>query len=280
MQLNILSLDLEDWYLSYDSSQIHPDKWASLESRVERNTTIFLDFLDQRKQKATFFILGYIAEKHPDLIKRISAAGHEIGYHSYFHALPVKQGAKTFEEDLVSGLGLLEDITEKKIQCYRAPMFSLCKDSAWTIPILLKHGITISSSYKAFTPFNHHSIPHLPFLFEHNGQFLIEFPLNRQKMMGLKIIYSGSGYFRLLPLWIIKYLFGHHSYNMTYFHPRDFDNNVPSTSLLPSYRNVMSRYGNAGTLTKLQSTLERFPFMSICEASERLDKNSLQIVKI
>jgi len=251
-----------------------------MESRVESNTAIFLDFLSKRKQKATFFVLGWIAEKHPFLIKKISEAGHEIGYHSYFHALPVKQGANAFEQDLVRGLGLLEDITGKKINFYRAPMFSLCKESAWTIPILLKHGITISSSYKAYKPFNIHTIPHLPFLFENNGRYLLELPLNRQKMLGMKIVYSGSGYIRLLPIWIIEYLFGRHSYNMSYFHPRDFDTQVPATPLLPSYRNFMSRYGNAGALLKLDSLLQKLPFISIGEAGERLKMDTLQVVRV
>lgn len=280
MQLNILSFDIEDWYLSYESSQIPPATWSAMECRVESNTTIVLDFLERKKQKATFFILGWIAEKHPQLIKKIADQGHEIGYHSYYHELPVKQVAKAFEEDLVKGLGILEDITNKKICCYRAPMFSLCKKSLWTIPILLKHGINISSSYKVYQSVNNHTIPKYPFLFENNGQYLYEFPLNRQKLSVVKLVYSGSGYFRILPLQIIKYLFAQSSYNLSYFHPRDFDLQVPYSPLLPLYRNLMSRYGNAGTIPKLESLLTEFQFLSIGDAKMLVDKEGLQVISI
>ena len=178
--INILSIDLEDWFLSYDSSQISYDKWPLLESRVEQNTRTILDLLARHNQKATFFILGWIAERHQDLIKEISDAGQEIGYHSYHHAIPVNQGKEAFEDDLVKGLSLLEKITGKPVRLYRAPMFSLCNASAWTIPILSKNGITISSSYKSHHPFNNHRIPSSPFYFEHEGRQLMELPLNRR----------------------------------------------------------------------------------------------------
>ncbi len=266
--------------MSYDSSQISYDKWPLLESRVEQNTRTILDLLARHNQKATFFILGWIAERHQDLIKEISDAGQEIGYHSYHHAIPVNQGKEAFEDDLVKGLSLLEKITGKPVRLYRAPMFSLCNASAWTIPILLKHGITISSSYKSHHPFNNHRIPSSPFYFEHEGRQLMELPLNRMRFPLLNLVYTGSGYFRMLPLWLIKFLFDRNTYNMTYFHPRDFDENVPFTKLLPVYRNWMNSFGNSTTSIKLEELLKMFTFLTLSEAASQLRNSDLPVVKI
>lgn len=278
--INILSIDLEDWFLSYDSSQINYDKWPELESRVCQNTRTILELMAKYNQKATFFILGWIAERHQELIKEISEAGHEIGYHSYYHAIPVNQGVEAFEDDLVKGLSLLRSIIGKPVRLYRAPMFSLCNASAWTIPILLKHGITISSSYKSHHPFNDHRIPSTPFYFEHEGRQLMELPLNRIRLPFLNLVYTGSGYFRMLPLWLIKFLFDRNAYNMTYFHPRDFDEKVPFTNLLPVYRNWMNSYGNKSTSVKLAALLLSRNFLTTGEAALQLKNEDLQIVKV
>jgi polysaccharide deacetylase family protein (PEP-CTERM system associated) len=278
--INILSIDIEDWFLSYDSSQIGYDMWPELESRVGQNTRSILKLLANHNQKATFFILGWIAERHQELIKEISKAGHEIGYHSYYHAMPVNQGMEAFEVDLVKGLDLLRKITGKPVKLYRAPMFSLCNASAWTIPILLKHGITMSSSYKSHHPFNDHRIPSTPFYFEHEGNKLMELPLNRMKVPFFNLVYTGSGYFRVLPLWLINRLFDRNAYNMTYFHPRDFDEQVPFTNLLPVYRNWMNRLGNRSTSAKLEALLSSRTFLTVGEAAVQLKKDKLAVVKV
>ncbi len=279
LHLNILSFDIEDWYLSYDSSQISYDKWPALESRVAHNTRAILELLAKNNQKATFFILGWIAERHQELIKEIAGAGHEIGYHSYHHAIPVNQGVEAFENDLVKGLSLLRKITGKPVVLYRAPMFSLCNASAWTIPILLKHGIRFSSSYKSHNPFSDHRIPSTPFYFEHQDSVLLELPLNRMRFPFLNLVYTGSGYFRTLPLWLIKKMFDRNAYNMTYFHPRDFDENVPFTNLLPVYRNWMNSVGNRSTSCKLEALLSSRTFLTVGEAAGKLKAEDLQIVK-
>jgi len=159
-------------------------------------------------------------------------------------------------------------------------MFSLCNASAWTIPILLKHGITISSSYKSHHPFNDHRIPSTPFYFEHEGSQLMELPLNRIRLPFLNLVYTGSGYFRMLPFWLIKNFFVRNTYNMTYFHPRDFDENVPFTNLLPVYRNLMNRIGNSTTSIKLDELLKLFTFLTLSEAASQLSNTDLPVMKI
>lgn len=280
MRLNLLSIDIEDWYISYDSSQIKPAYWLELESRVEENTRIFLEILSQHGQKATFFILGWIAEQHPALVKKIAEGGHEIGYHSYLHEMPVKQGAEAFEADLVKGLDLLESITGVRPVQYRAPMFSLCHESSWAIPILIRHGIRISSSYKSGQHINHSKVPNAPFRFSHEEGQLIELPLNRLNLPLLNWVYTGSGYFRVLPQALINHLFNRSSYNMVYFHPRDFDINMPSSHLLPAYRNHMNRLGNGSTRPKLEALLHKLTFNTLGEAADLLENNKLATIHL
>lgn len=277
-KLNLLSIDIEEWYLSYDSSQITPAKWPLLESRVEQSTRVFLSLLEKHRQKASFFVLGWVAARHPELVREIAEAGHEIGYHSCEHVLPVNQGPQAFEADLVHGINLLESITGKRPLQYRAPMFSLCHESSWAIPLLMKHGIEISSSYKAYQHINGFKVPNEPFWFEHDGRRLLEFPLNRLNLPLLNWVYTGSGYFRLLPEGIIRRLFSSSDYNMAYFHPRDFDTEVPSTPLLPAYRNKMNRIGNSTTALKLEMLMNEMKFHSLAEGAKLLNGDQLPVI--
>lgn len=264
--MNILSFDVEDWYMSYDSSQIPVGQWASLESRIRPNITSILLFLRQHQVKATFFIMGWVAEHNPDVVRQLASEGHEIGYHSYLHELPAKQGPVLFEEDLIRGLSLLERLTGQKITQYRAPRFSLSAQTAWAIPVLLKHGIQLSSSMKSGRDLNGKHVPDVPFYLEYKGHHLLELPLNQASTLGFRWVYTGSGYFRLLPFSLLKRLYHQHSYNMAYFHPRDFDLKVPSTPLLPFYRNIMCRLGNKSTVPKLSALMQESAFIPLGEA--------------
>ncbi len=264
--MNILSFDIEDWYTSYRSSQLPSSDWLKLDSHVVGNTSIILDFLDRFNQKATFYVLGWIVEQHPGLILEIVKRGHELGYHSYDHQVADEQGPERFEEELVRDLGRIEGLTGKCPLHYRAPIFSTGKNSGWIIPLLLRNGIQSSSSYKAFRRFSHTTIPNEPFYFDHHGNKLAEFPLNRLMLPGIYPVYSGSGYFRVLPVLLLKKLFASHPYNLTYFHPRDFDCEVPYTALLPLYRNVMNRTGNSTTMNKLGILFEHYRFITTSEA--------------
>lgn len=270
--MNILTFDIEPWYLSYSSSQIPISEWDSLPFRAEQVTLELLDFLDNHNQKATFFIMGWLAEKNPNLIKEITLRGHEIGYHSYFHILPENQTKKEFENDLAQGLNLLTKITSRSINLYRAPQFSINEASGWVYPILAKNGITTSSSIrsdiqinKMITP-NSHILVHTP-----NGN-IMEFPLGRYSFLGRNWVYSGGGYIRFFFYYWIHKQFSLRHYNMAYFHPRDFDNHIPSTELLPNYRNWMNRHRNHTTFPKLAQLLQDFKFISLGQAIHEIDR--------
>lgn len=281
-RVNILSFDIESWFLSYESSQIDISQWSQMESRIENNLDIILRFLSTNNTNGTFYVLGWIVEQYPEVIKRIADEGHEIGYHSYYHQLPEMQGPLEFEKDLAKGLELLQKITGKKIVQYRAPRFSFNQNNGWCIPILLKHGITISSSSKSLRKIGSEKIPQTPFYFEYKAKKILELPLNQVSSVGLKWVYTGSGYFRVLPFRLIDHLYKKHEYNMAYFHPRDFDTAVPMTSKLPFYRNIMGRLGNSTTIPKLSNLMASQKFIPVGEAAGYyLEKSEeLPIIKL
>ena len=253
------------------------DKWFTLEKRIESSTSIILSFLKKYNIKATFFVLGWIAEQYPELIRRVAKDGHDIGYHSYYHRLPKNQTKEEFENDLVSGLNLLEQLTNKKITYYRAPNFSL--KNKWMLDCLSDNGIKLSSSIR--NPIHHKGVklPNAPFIFTKNNRELIELPLLTKNLLITKFPYSGSGYFRLLPFNIIKKLLANKQYQMLYFHPRDFDNNVPMPKEFGFIRNMLNTIGTSSVLPKLEKLTEHIKFISISKALEELKAEELERVE-
>jgi len=265
--MNILSFDVEDWYMSYDASQIEVSRWSELPGRIRQNLDDILIFLEEHRTTATFYIMGWVAREYPDVVKKVFSKGHEIGYHSFYHQLPVNQGPDEFEKDLSEGLALLEDLIGEKVVHYRAPRFSLCHRTAWSLPILVGNGIKVSSSVKSVRRFGNEKVPSHPFYFSYNGIQLLELPLNQASFFGINFVYTGSGYFRILPFEVIRQLYDAADYNMAYFHPRDFDTDVPKTDLLPFYRNIMSSLGNNTTANKLSRLMRSRQFITVGQAA-------------
>jgi polysaccharide deacetylase family protein (PEP-CTERM system associated) len=271
--MNILTFDIEDWFLSKDSGKIPFKDWLNIPSRVEHNTNVIIDMLEKHQVQATFFILGWVAQEHPLLVKRIRAAGHTIGYHSFAHQRVNELSPEQFENDLTKGLDVIENILGEKVQYYRAPYFSLDQETPWAVETLLGHGIEVSSSTKSFHTFLNHPIQDAPFVIRHDDHQLIEFPLTRLNVSMIKLVVTGSGYFRVLPLsFILRYLKAHH-YNMFYFHPRDFDANIPYSSRLSLGRNMLNHVGVTHALRKFDRMLSQVPFISIGEAAQYVQQN-------
>lgn len=261
--LHILTFDIEDWYLSYHSSQIPVSMWPEMESRTFRNTERILEILKELGVRATFFILGYEAEKNPELVGRIVSAGHEIGFHSFYHVPPEFQKPDGFEKDLQKGLRLLNQLSGQEIKFYRAPVFSLNTRSVYILSILQKNGIKVSSSAVAGLKIDKQTLPSHPFRWPGG---LVEFPLPALSLGFARFPFSGGGYFRALPLPLMQSFARRRNYNMWYFHPRDFDEHVPTTPLLPWYRNRMTRLGARQSVEKFKNLLKRFRFISLGEA--------------
>lgn len=280
LDINILTVDVEEWFMSYPASQIEPMQWGKLPRRIDKNISDILCFLDQHQQKATFYIMGWVAEQFPDTVDAINHAGHEIGYHSYYHQLPEKQDIKAFEKDLSDGLALIESIINKKVTLYRAPHFSFGFHTGWAIPVLQAHGIEASSSVMSGKTDGLQTIPSSPFYLRYNEMQIIEIPLNRMAFAWNHFVYTGSGFFRICPFALLRRLYNGSSYNMAYFHPRDFDMDVPATPLLPFYRNMMSRVGNSTTMPKLSRLLRQMHFDTVGSALNRLDRNQLPVIHL
>ncbi|MGC8866324.1 MAG: DUF3473 domain-containing protein [Bacteroidales bacterium] len=264
--MHILTFDIEDWYLSYHSSQIPDSKWESLPYRTERNTEIILQFLDDNHLRATFFFLGYEIRKNPNLLRKVYLANHEIGFHGMYHVPPEHSGRIKFAQELKEGLSLMEDLVGEKVIFFRSPGFSWNANCPWFPEVLLEAGIKVSSSIVAGRTLGSLKVPKHPFTFSLNGFSLVEFPLSLYQLISGGIRYSGSGYFRFYPWSFLQKAFSQGEYHILYFHPRDFDTEIPWTDELPLYRNLMNRWGNASTLQKLQRLVNHYPLISLGEA--------------
>ena len=145
--MNILTIDIEDWFHILDQEETSYSKWASYEVRIHNNVDRILEMLDSHYVKATFFCLGWIAEQYPEVIKKIHSSGHHIGSHSNLHVLANKVNYKEFSEDLKASISNIEDLIGVKVDTYRAPGFSINEDSGYVFELLYENGIKTDSSF-------------------------------------------------------------------------------------------------------------------------------------
>lgn len=277
--MNILTFDIEEWFHILDNASTRTEaEWSRYESRIHRNMDLIFQLLDETNSRATFFCLGWVAEKYPDVIKRIDAAGYEVATHSYAHQLAYEQTPAEFTEDLQRSIKALQDVTGKAVRAYRAPGFSIKFLNRWVFPILLENGINMDCS--VFSARRSHGGDAAfgitaPSLIDINGAPLKEFPINTVSIAGQDVIFSGGGYFRLLPYPVIHRFTQKSSYVMTYFHPRDFDHTQPVIDDLGMARRFKSYYGLKGCWPKLHRLLKNFEFLDLAEADRRIDWNAV-----
>ena len=186
--LNGLSIDVEDWFCVYNlSAVIKREDWDKCESRVVKNTERILNVLREYNTKATFFILGWIAERYPEIIHKIDEAGHEIATHGYAHHLLTSLTPEVFEEDLVRSLTVLRKHTQQEIIGFRAPSFTMTKETYWTLEILEKHGIKYDSSVFPIGFHPDYGVKESPLTPYHISSKIIEFPLGCAEVFGLRL---------------------------------------------------------------------------------------------
>lgn len=273
--MNILSFDIEEWFhiLDHPSTRTE-EQWHRFEPRIDANVDRILQLLDDANQRATFFCLGWVARKHPRVVRRIDAAGHEVASHSDTHQLAYEQNQKDFSEDLQVSVSAIEDLTGKKIRAYRAPGFSLTSRNTWVLESLLELGITIDSSLFPARR-SHGGFPEYgqtgPSILRIDGCEIREFPMNTVEIFGKGLVFSGGGYFRLLPYWLIRRWTASSAYVMTYFHPRDFDPGQPVIQDLGAYRRFKSYVGLARAEQKLRALLRDFEFVDLATAERQVD---------
>lgn len=265
--MKILTFDIEDWFHLLDNPETSsPASWGKMPSRVELGVERILTLLSDTGQPATFFCLGWIAEKYPEVIRKIVNNGHHLATHSHTHQLAYDQTRKEFEEDLWRSIDVLQQVTGEKIDTYRAPGFSITLKNLWAFEILDKLGIvTDCSVFPASRA--HGGIPEYsvarPSTLQYGNVELNSLPINTSNVLGQNIVYSGGGYFRLLPSWYLRRRFSKDRYIMTYFHPRDFDPNQPMVPGLGVLRKFKSYVGLSGAYKKLEVILQENQFMDV-----------------
>ncbi len=271
--MNILTFDVEDWYNCDFISRDYD--WSKYEVRIHHGVDSILTELEDLDLKATFLCLGWIAEKHPDVVRKIYTQGHHIGCHSYQHELVSRTDRKDFISDTKKAKQLIEDCIGEKINTFRAPGFSISQKNLWAFEELVNLGFEIDCSifpashdYGGFKDYNISEplVLKLP-----DGRELKEFPMTIHSILGKRIVFSGGGFFRFFPYIFIKHWALKKDYLMTYFHPRDFDPDQPILTSLPPIRKFKSYVGLKRSFKKFQKLLRDFDFISIQDADKIID---------
>lgn len=262
---NAMTIDVEDYFqVSAFAPYISRATWHNQPCRVERNVDAILAMLDDHGVHATFFTLGWLAERYPDLIRRIVAQGHELASHGYDHYRATEQNRAEFLEDVTRTKHLLEDIGGVEVKGYRAPSFSIGENNLWALQCLQEAEYLYSSSIYPIRH-DHYGMPNAPrFAFHPNeGQGLLEVPVTTIRLFNRKLPIGGGGYFRLLPYplsrWCMRQVNRRDGQAcIFYFHPWEIDPDqprVPGITLKTRFRH----YLNLGRMeTRLRSLLKDF----------------------
>ncbi|MDR1055991.1 MAG: polysaccharide deacetylase family protein [Prevotellaceae bacterium] len=274
--MRILTFDIEDWW-AYDYYKIGDKRdWLP---RIDNYLDETLDLLDERNTKATFFILGKLAKDWPKVVTRITSRGHHIGCHSFSHKFWNNSTPKEVAEDTHKALDIIENITGKKVDAYRAPAFSVTEKNSWILSILAENGIeydcSIFPSTRSYGGFPSYKTK-LPSVIHINGTLIKEFPVVTASILGREVAYSGGGYFRMFPYWKIRSLVQENEYVMTYFHIKDFDKDQIRTYRSFEGESAISRYfkkyyGLKGNFSKFCKVVNNFDFISVEQADKMIN---------
>ena len=282
--MNILTFDIEEWFhlLDFDATRTE-NEWKNYEVRIYENVDRILDILDETGTKATFFIIGWVAKTYPDVVRKISQK-YEIGCHTMNHQLVWQQTRAQFKEDVESGVKLLEDITGKKVECFRAPGFSIRESEAWAFETLYDLGIKYDCSVFP-SAHAHGGMPSFPKdapgMIRYNGINIKEFPVSFKTIAGKHLVFSGGGYFRLCPYpFVKKWTSQSGEYLLSYIHPRDLDPGQPVLEGLPLSRRFKSYVGIGRSEKKLRRWLKDFTFVDVHTADTMIDWNNALVLDL
>jgi len=270
MMHNALSVDVEDWFqVGAFERTIDRSDWEGLAHRVERNTDAVLDLFAQAGVTATFFTLGWVAERYPALMRRIAHAGHEVASHGYDHARVFTFTPEQFRADLRKSRAILEDASGQKVTGYRAPSFSIDPRTPWAHPILAEEGYAYSSSVAPIRH-DHYGWPDSPrFAWKPvAGSDLLELPVTTAKLGQRTLAAGGGGFFRLLPYgfsrWAIRQVNGQAQRPaIIYFHPWEIDPDQPRVAGAP-LRSRVRHYTNLSVMAaKLRRLTQDFAWTRV-----------------
>jgi polysaccharide deacetylase family protein (PEP-CTERM system associated) len=269
--INAMSIDLEDWFCVQNlSGVIRREDWDTCESRVAANTRRLLALLERHDARATFFVLGWIADRLPDLVRDVERAGHEIASHGYDHRLLTGLTADEFDRDLGRALASLQNCgLTRDVVGYRAPSFTMVRDTMpWALPVLERHRISYDSSIVPVGFHPDYGVPDGPLRPFKITDRLHEFPLSCIEVFGRRLPCCGGAYFRLLPYAYTRYGIRRcHAENrqvVFYLHPWEIDPGQPRMAL-PWSKRIRHYYGLAGAAPKFERLLRDFRFTTIRE---------------
>ena len=274
--LNAMSVDVEDYFhVAALSEAISRDDWESMNSRVDGSTRRLLEVFDEAGTTATFFTLGWVAERHPELVREIQRRGHEVACHGYSHKLVYEQTPEEFRAETLRSKGLLEDIIGQPVDGYRAASYSITARSRWALDILVEAGFVYDSS---IFPVRHdlygmpgaERFPHR--LETDKGASIVEFPPSTARVLGQNLPAAGGGYFRLYPYSLSRWLINRVNESegqpaVFYLHPWEVDPEQPRVQA-----GWKSRFRHYNNLHKCEQRLRRllgeFRFGTVREVLE------------
>ena len=257
--INAMSVDVEDYFqVSAFENIVSRSEWDKIKHRIVNNTMRILDLFSENDVKATFFMLGWVAERYPELLKRIVNDGHELASHGYEHIRATEQTPKQFRDDVTKTKKLLEDLSGKEIKGYRAASYSIGSNNLWAIDEIANAGYRYSSS---IYPIKHdlYGMPNAPrFAFRHEKNQLLEIPITTVMFAGRKLPCGGGGFFRLFPYsysrWAIQRVNKNDKQTANfYFHPWEIDTGQPRFVNAP----VKSRFRHYFNINKMESRLKK-----------------------
>ncbi len=276
--LNAFTVDVEDFFqVAAFEKVIDRADWDSFERRVDGNTRRLLELLDRFGVRSTMFVLGWVAEKSPDLVREIERAGHELAIHGYDHRRVTELTPEEFRRDIRAARSLLEDITGVEVQGYRAPTYSIVRETMWATEILLEEGFRYDSS---IFPIRHdrYGIPDAPrfpwVIARDNGSSLIEFPISTVRVLGMNLPFVGGGYLRLLPPRFVRW--GLHRLNrdesrpaIVYIHPWEIDPEQPRQPV--GWLTRLRHYANLDeTEARLSDLFRHFRFGTVRQVLDQM----------
>jgi polysaccharide deacetylase family protein (PEP-CTERM system associated) len=261
---HVLSIDVEDWFQVENYAQAVPrEQWPRCELRVADNVRRLLDLLSAADVRATFFVLGWVAERLPDLVGDIARAGHEVASHGWSHTPIWRLSEAAFSDEVSRSRALLEELSGHRVIGYRAPTCSITKSTVWALGALRRAGYRYDSS---IFPVHHdrYGIPDAPTAVHRRAEGIWEIPLSVLEFRGARLPVAGGGYFRLYPLWLTRWAIRRLEQAgrpaVVYLHPWEFDPGQPRVRGLGWLRAFRHRVGIARNARKLVLLLRAFRF--------------------
>ncbi len=266
---HIFSVDLEEYFqVNAFETSVPRDDWSRLPSRVEASADVLLELLSRHDTLATFFTLGWIADRHPALVRRIADQGHEIASHGWWHRRVTRCTAAEFRSEVVDSRAILEDVTGRPVWGHRAPSFSIVPGTEWAFDVLIEAGYTYDSSIFPVHRGNY-GYPGASLAAERIKRpagTILELPLTTTQLAGLRIPAAGGGYFRHLPYALTRRAFAEESrrdrHGMFYIHPWEVDPDQPRLAV-PWLARLRHYRGLRRTLPRLERLLSEFRFTSV-----------------